>query len=494
MADQIVNSNLGAYDRDGNYSSPGGATSEEDFEALLKARPVNMPNMGAYLRDHATRMPAQNQPSTINRQPSAQTISPRITGGPTPQQSYSDEARASVEKGGADLDAGERLALTEPDTSKLDALDKEINWAKRPTQLRENQPMGDKNQAADMGVGTGKMLPQFEPSLGQKIWRGARSGIIGLMAGGLPGAAIGALEPGAVKGGKAYGAPNSKYEQAETDRQATLANLESQRPQMSEALKTAIESRKAQATELGTLAERRNQGATALNETPGAKAETKQLEDAVAYNERQQRWPTVANLVPPSQRAAMQVHYMLTGEMPKAGEPRQPSAEEIMLARGVELKTQELGHPLKYEDFMAVVRDVKAKGGADQDDTAQALWAKAGGELESFRSGFTQSPKSGRWMNTKSGQSYTNEEYLNEADKIRKKYNVELSKMGYTINPDGQMVSLRQGGQPGAAPAAAATQPARQGPPAGFTHKVKASDGKWHWGNPKTKEIGDLAE
>jgi hypothetical protein len=438
-------SNLTQYDPDGEYPSAG---SPLDPEEQLKPRLV---------ASKWAAWPAE-QETANSPQPSAP---PRMTGGSA--LTAADQVAAA----NADLTTAEQAANYQPDTSQLSALDTKILQEHRPTQMRENRPDGD------MGVGTGKILhggtdadgkplPNFQASMGRRILRGLRGAGVGLALHGIPGALYGAISPGAEPGGKAYGAPNEKYDQAEADRTATLAYDEAARPAMTESLKSAIERRKFQATELNKSAEERNKGASELNSTPeakGAAAGSEQTaKDAAMFADRQQLWPTVANLVPAAQRDAAQAHYLLTGEMPKPGEQRQATAEEINVARGVALKEKEKGGKLNYEEYMGVVRDAsgRAGGGGQNEDVAQSLWAKAGGELEKFRAGFIQNPTTGRWRNNYTNKSMTNEEYVNAADQIRKSYNVKLSKMGYEIKPDGQLASTRAAGADASATAGTA--------------------------------------
>ena len=390
MADESYNSNLDKYDRDGRYSSPGGATSDDEIEELLKVRPPVMPNLQAYTPRNTTA-----PPQVAGRQ------APRMTGGPASAPATPDYAGSAYDqqtKAAADLDAAERAAQTSPDTSQLNTLDTQIAGKRVPTQLRENRPEGD------TGVGTGKMKQEFAPSLGRRIWRGVEGSTIGLLTGGIPGAAVGALEPGMIRGGTAYGAPNAKYNQTEADRQATLANLEAQRPEMSETLKAAIEARRNQVKDMSDLGKDRKdvgEGITSIqraqNETPEAKGKAAGAEqtqkDAAAFKDRQQRWPTVANLVPPSQRNAAEARYLLTGEMPKAGEPRQPSAEEIMLSGALgRWRQANGGKDPNYEQFVEILSAVKGAGraGGGGNEDVDAIVADAAGKKQEFTNGYTR--------------------------------------------------------------------------------------------------------
>lgn len=375
MADESYNSNLDKYDPEGRYPS---AASPLDLEELLKTRLVKTVPPAT-----SAAWPAQQEKANAEPARAAQ-----------PQVDYAGSAYDQQTKAAADLDAAERAAQTSPNTSQLNTLDTQIAGKRVPTQLRENRPEGD------TGVGTGKMKQEFAPSLGRRIWRGVEGSTIGLLTGGIPGAAVGALEPGMIRGGTAYGAPNAKYNQTEADRQATLANLEAQRPPMNEALKAAIEARRNQVKDMSDLGKDRKdvgEGITSIqraqNETPEAKGKAAEAEQAAAFKDRQQRWPTVANLVPPSQRNAAEARYLLTGEMPKASEPRQPSAEEIMLSGALgRWRQANGGKDPNYEQFVEILSDVKGAGraGGGGNEDVDAIVADADGKKQEFTNGYTR--------------------------------------------------------------------------------------------------------
>jgi len=347
------NSKLGSFDQNGNYPS---AASPLDLEELLKTRPINAPPQASWAKWPT----AGSGVSGVSEKPTVQ-----------PAQDYSGLALGQVQKGEADLDAAERAAQQEPDRSQLNSLDARIAREQLPTQLRENRVAGDVNREADTGVGTGKVLPQFKASLGRRLLNRftASEEAIGE---GKPGL-LGLISPEKF-GVQAAG--NKAYQQKEAERQATLAGLEAQRPQMSEVLKDAIARRKEQATEFTTLGERRTQAAAEINKTPEEEARKKQLENEAAFKDRAQHLAdpntkALLNLMPPAQRGVAEAHYLFTNEMPKPTEPRQPSAEEVMLAQATVLKRQELGRNLKYDEYIQLVNDIKGKAGGVGDAPPQ---------------------------------------------------------------------------------------------------------------------------
>lgn len=72
---------------------------------------------------------------------------------------------------------------------------------------------------------TGQVLDsaqQYKPTGWQRFGRGLKSAALGLVTGGIPGAAMGAIDPTSIRGGTAYGAPNRAYQTTEANRQAQL--------------------------------------------------------------------------------------------------------------------------------------------------------------------------------------------------------------------------------------------------------------------------------
>ena len=509
-------SNLGNFDPDGNY--PSAASPLDIIEELLKARAVSQPpprSWAAWPREQLTAN--SSQPAPAEARPSGKDTTSRPAGA-TPgindraAPDYSSLALAELDKGSKALDVATETAQTQPDTSKLDAADKRIAELRTPTQLRQNRPEGD------TGVGTGEMLANYKPTGWQRVGRGVKSGVIGLLTGGIPGAAIGALEPGAVPGGKAYGAPNSKYEQAEADREATLGNLTAERPEMSERLKTAIAARKAKVDDFSKLGQDRTKNAEGVtgvlkgqNESPegkGAAAGAEQRQkDAAAFTDRQQRWRTVATMVTPTQMPTAEAQYLLTGALPNPREPRQPSAEEIALAGALARWRQDNGgkNP-NYDQFVGILGDVRGKGAGGGQDEVSSLVAEATGKKQEFFNGYTHRAD-GYWMKkgallpaetNAAKKMATGDELLDpdafkqKLDQFRLDANTKLAQHGAQINEQGTVVKDQKSAsqQPAAqATPAAQAAPARKAPPPGATHVAKGSDGKDHYTDGK-KDLG----
>lgn len=229
------------------------AASPLSIDELLKARAVSGAPPAAWTggwpgADKELVATPQNGREVFT---SAQPATPQVSSNQVPANtipSNPGDARAAAMQGLGQLntnlaDATKAIESVPTDNPTVDALNQQIAGKSTPTQVRE-RPAGDTSE-----TGTGKILPQFAPSMGQRILRGVRGAAIGLLTGGIPGAAVGAIEPQDIAGGTAYGAPNKLYERTEQARQADLGNLQGQRQSALDAWKQAVDARKAQASE-----------------------------------------------------------------------------------------------------------------------------------------------------------------------------------------------------------------------------------------------------
>ena len=113
--------------------------------------------------------------------------------------------RQSLALGQAEAQRAEKIAANPaPDTNALEA---KIGQESVPTPYR------------DAG---GKPLPQYAPSTLGKIGRGLKGAALGFFEGGPFGLGVGAVDPGLVRGGTEYGAPNRAYESVDAARQTQL--------------------------------------------------------------------------------------------------------------------------------------------------------------------------------------------------------------------------------------------------------------------------------
>jgi hypothetical protein len=378
---------------------------------------------------------------------------------------------------GATQAVGE-LPVTNPEVEKLD---EQIQGRSVPTQLRERLP-GDTS-----AEGEGKILPQFAPSLGRRIWRGAEGALLGLAGGGLPGALVGALKPGAV-GSQNYGAPNDLYTREEQAREQDLGNLQDQRKTAFETWKQSVDAAKERASQYranATLGKDLTTGATdvtkndieaakAANDTPEAKARAKLLEDTDSYNARFGQLDALEKRVG-KMPAASEAYFIAQGKMPDAKEPRQPSFEEIAL-QGL---LSRLGHKPTHDEYLAAVREVRETGSGANNGVQTRFDEKAQADVQGKKDAALDKAR-----DAASKQYWTPKakaDYIRDAQAAEDTYEAELRDYGQTpqhmvVNP--QTLAFEAGA--GAAPAGAPAQAQNQ-PPAGAVGKVKGSDGKMHW-------------
>lgn len=225
---------------------------------------------------------------------------------------------------------------------------------------------------------TGKMLDQYKPSTGSRIWRGVRGGLVGLLTGGIPGAAVGALEPGDIHGGTPYGAPNKQYTRAEQSREQQLAAVGPQLKTAMQTWKDVNEARKAKAGEYranAALGKDVTTGATGLisaenkPETESNKTAAKLELDQKTFDMRRQQLSTdpAFKNISPLNRAL----YMANGKLP---DPRETSEGDIQAANMARaLAAFKLSHggknPATLEEFNGVAAAAKGdldKGGKGQ--------------------------------------------------------------------------------------------------------------------------------
>jgi hypothetical protein len=209
-------------------------------------------------------------------------------------------------------------------------------------------------------------------STGQKIWRGLRSAVIGLLTGGIPGAAVGAIEPQDIRGGEAYNAPNKQYQQAETRREqqlgATDTSLDNARKNWAEAVKARL----AQASEYGKVAGLGKDivtGATGLinaenkPETEENKTKAKLELTQKEFQERQRQLQSDPRLskLPPIQKAL----YLANGKLPDPREPNEAEINAQQIARGMTIFKNSHGGkaPATLEEWNSVMQASKGELG-----------------------------------------------------------------------------------------------------------------------------------
>lgn len=226
---------------------------------------------------------------------------------------------------------------------------------------------------------TGNMRPEYKPTAGQKFLRGLRSGAIGFVTGGIPGAAVGAIEPQDIRGGTAYNAPNKTYERAEQKRTdqlgATQSNLEQARKNWEDANKA----RQAQAQEYGKvagLAKDEITGATGVinaENKPETEANKTNAKLELTDKEFTQRSGQADRL---GLRGTQRALYIANGKLP---DPRQPAEGEVALAAATKAFIKQNGRePQTLDEINSVASAARGSlGKGDGSDKAEAANLRA---------------------------------------------------------------------------------------------------------------------
>jgi hypothetical protein len=434
-------------------------------------------------------VPAESSPSpAVASPPSANTAAPTAapipaTASPTTAQDYSMAGLAGLQRDMQDARAAENEIPTS--NPKLDELNRELAAKSEPTPLRTMTPEDTK---AGRTEGTGAMLAEYKPSVMSRIGRGVRSGAIGFLTGGIPGAVVGAIEPQDIRGGTAYGAPNASYGREESERQREVGDLSGQAAAAKEAWKAQVDAANAKAKQIdasGKLAGDLTTGANAnvknandaadaaarnANETPEAKAQVKALEDTQEYNSRMERLNTLEKRIGkiPAQTEA---YYIANGKLPDPKQPHEPTFEEIALAGA--LRT--LGHKPSHDEYMQIVSQVRGKAGEGDsggnifaDPAVTSVVEKATADVNKYKTDH-------RFVPTQPGPAL--DAYNNGIREIFAAANEKLKKTGVQFDAQGNLQDVRGNRGAGATP---------QGqPPARATGTAMGRDGKLHWTDGK---------
>jgi hypothetical protein len=287
-------------------------------------------------------------------------------------------------------DADAAIPTTDTEAPKLQALRDKL--AVKPA-LFDTKTGKRLKETQEYDPDTGQPINvKSAPSVGQRIWRGVRGGLVGMSSG--KGALLGALDPGAV-GSTPYGAPSDAFQRAEERRTEQLASTDNDIANNFKTFKEAQDALKARASDsranaaLGkdlttgatgmmnsaTAAKKADAEATkAANETPEAKARLNQQE----FDQRGQRLatdPQLAKLSPLNK-----ILYRLNGKVP---DPREPNEAEINAAAAaralVVFQAQHGGKgPQTLEDFnniQAAARGEMGKGQKSATPTEAQLTA-----------------------------------------------------------------------------------------------------------------------
>lgn len=291
---------------------------------------------------------------------------------------------------------------------------------------------------------TGKMLAGDKPSVGQRIWRGVRGGLVGLATGGIPGAIVGAVEPGDIRGGKAYGAPNPTYEHNEQRREQQLASTDTALANARENWKSAVDAMKAKGGLVKDIASTANDMVTGYVKLSNA-AVSQFRAEATADNYKTK---------------AEEAEKKLQEQYAQLQNSRTTADERIAMMRDLAAQRNEIMQAqLAFaKDKLSTVNDARTLDKQEAEDVASIE--------KKYSTGL-----SGTW-NRLTGNKQQ------EVAATHKLYQDRRSALG--IMPGGPPAAA--GPQSGAKPTAA--------PPPGATHVAPGSDGRFHYTNSQGKDLG----
>jgi hypothetical protein len=330
-------------------------------------------------------------------------------------------------------------------------------------------------------------------STGQKVWRGVRGGLVGLLTGGIPGAIVGGIEPQDIAGGKGYKDPSKQYEQAEQRREQALASTDTDLGNARSTWKEAVEASKAKSGELranATLGKDLTTGATGLinaeENTPEKeqkKGEAKLALSQAEFDQRQKQLQTDPQLSKLSPLNKML--YMANGKVPDPRDLNEAEVNAAQIAKAMTVyKAQHGGKmPQNLEDFNAVIASAKGdldrgKGKGPTDQQLRTISDKKAAGIEKANTEFAK----------KKFMPGSREDYQRQLQEVQNAFEEEMGDIGKAgphnnvlVDPKGQVTWKPE--TPAAlpttpAPAASAAQTPTKPQPAPDGTRVQGKDGK----------------
>lgn len=423
-----------------------GSIPERVTEPVLKKRPAAAP----------AQAPQGAPPASLTENPGS--LTPVASGGqagvPAGQGTGSsawqqDAARRSV---GNVLDTAGKIENAygdSPNAPNTAEIDKTIEKYSQPKQLYDTDPNSPTY---------GKMFKDYKPGFWGELKRGVANFAAGF--GGHPEQAT------------AYSAPNSRYQNLETDRtQRLLPAAEKSKADLLADFAAKVKAREDWSKGLTpVMADVNNAGKNAVDaqraesESPEGKDRLKALEEkrrAEAMSD-----PVLSKPVNAYQRS----RYIATGEMQPAHE-HEPSFEEQEYGRqAAQWRMQHRGETMPEEVEQQIYQRVHGRAGeaavegpnGEAPFTVQQAAAKGLDAVSAYTNLWTRTAD-GMNYRSESGNSIPYNEYQAKVKELLSKANKDIARSGWEINDQGQLVKHDAAAQP-AGGAAAAAQPVAGGP------------------------------
>lgn len=295
--------------------------------------------------------------------------------------------------------------------------------AAQPSEADATKPLTDKLASDSNFIDPNQQ--QYKPTWAQKVFRGIKAGASGLAQGGVLGAGAGALNAD-------YSAPNRQYRVAQQKQQSDMA---SDTQQLKDAQKAY---------------EDQTNRAKGISQEERATGSNYQQVGTMGAAEQRAQEQT-------SRDAETTRHNQAT----EARQDQQTSNTQQYQQGELKVRNQEVGIQaarLQMEKHAKDLENANAASGGDANDpTRRDLVDKATVAFSTFKADWAWDKGGKNYVNEKTGKSMSQQDYINQLNKIGAQLDVDLGKkkqppMGlrYTGGPDGQEIPTQIG--PGATP------------------------------------------
>lgn len=389
-----------------------------------------------------------------------------------PAASPSSAAAGSAGGAGA---APPPVSVGPPAAQPLQQLDKNALTSGYGLAKRQEQAAEEEGQVpAEIAQDQQKLLADqsktidpkdYKPSFWARAARGLRGAAVGALTGGVPGLLVGALEPGDIAGGKAYGAPTDAYDAAVQTQTKQVGQDTQTLADAKDNYQLAQKAREDRQKGLNNAAEAMGRVATGATgqENADTAAARLPIEQQTADARTQQAFNTSpdgklksteaeiaqrtkyadANRIP---QGYLRNRYILTGDLQPA---HNPSAQEMELAGAERAFRKEHGRaPETVAEWQQLTSSLHAgrSGGTGSplaEAEARAIAAQSMARKEVWARGYTRGTDGGYINNAKPGEEeLTPEQFAQKIDSYRTDANRAMASKGYQIDEQGNFGPL----------------------------------------------------
>jgi hypothetical protein len=330
----------------------------------------------------------------------------------------------------------------------------------QPSVESQNAPL--EAQRAAVAQPLNPQDPEYRPGIGTRIARGVRSGLVGLATGGIPGAVVGAVEPGQIRGGSAYGAPVKQFN-IDTARRAAQAGV------LDKQMQENIDTSKADTDRAGKIASDERAAATTALDI----GKTASAQETAEHND---------------QLAQVRQQLADQGGVPKNYEQAVIASNDPDLPAPKRQQYATAAKTIAATEVKKFQYALKASGG-DPDGKRQAMIDDATQEVKDLQDKYQYDPDTNTYSDPNSpNRTYTPEEFTDMKNKVGTKLDKDLAaKKLRTLGVRFNAKDAGAGKNPNQ-PAAAPQAPAQVAPRSAVeTQKDQVYKGYKYLGGDKTK-------